>query len=98
MQIRYLIKFFISISFIFEAENIFSHNSIFSKGEWLRLGVVESCVYKLDSSFFEDYSSYVDVNKINPSSIQIFGSGHRGPLSQNIDSNIYDKTTVQLSY
>ena len=96
MQIRYLIKLFIILAFIFEAEYIFPQNSIFSKGKWLRIGIVESGVYKLDRSFFESYSSYFDVNKINPSSIQIYGSGYRGSLSQNINSKQFD-TPIEMN-
>ena len=82
---RLKIIFFI-IFFIIDIKDILSQESILSKGDWIRIGITENGVYKLDRSFFESYSSKIDIEKIVPSTIQIFGSGIIGPLTQNNDA------------
>ena len=82
---RVKIIFFI-IFFIIDIKNILSQESILSKGDWIRIGITKNGVYKLDRSFFESYSSKIDIEKIVPSTIQIFGSGIIGPLTQNNDA------------
>ena len=82
---RLKIIFFI-IFFIIDIKDILSQESILSKGDWIRIGITENGVYKLDRSFFESYSSKIDIEKIVPSTIQIFGSGIIGPLNQNNDA------------
>ncbi|MBK69367.1 MAG: hypothetical protein CMF54_06235 [Legionellales bacterium] len=77
---------FIIIFFIIDIKNISSQESILSKGDWIRIGITKNGVYKLDRSFFESYSSKIDIEKIVPSTIQIFGSGIIGPLNQNNDA------------
>ena len=82
---RLKIIFFI-IFFIIDIKDILSQESILSKGDWIRIGITENGVYKLDRSFFESYSSKIDIDRIVPSTIQIFGSGIIGPLTQNNDA------------
>ena len=68
---RVKIIFFI-IFFIIDIKYILSQESILSKGDWIRIGITENGVYKLDRSFFESYSSKIDIDRIVPSTIQIF--------------------------
>ena len=72
--------------FIFDIKNVLSQESILSKGDWIRIGITKTGVYKIDKSFFESYSSKIDLDKIVPNTIQIFGSGIVGPLSQKNDA------------
>ena len=86
---KFLTRFkiiFLTLLFLFEIKNVLSQESILSKGEWIRIGVTKSGVYKLDKNFFESYSSKIDVEKIIPNTIQIFGSGIKGPLNQKNDA------------
>ena len=54
---------FIVIFFIIDIKNISSQESILSKGDWIRIGITKNGVYKLDRSFFESYSSKIDIEK-----------------------------------
>ena len=78
---KFKILFFVFI-FLFEIKSVSSQESILSKGDWIRIGITKSGVYKLDKSFFEFYSPKIDVEKIIPNTIQIFGNGIKGPLNQ----------------
>ncbi len=82
---KFKILFFI-LTFLFEIKSASSQESILSKGDWIRIGITKSGVYKLDKSFFESYSSKIDVEKIIPNTIQIFGNGINGPLNQKNDA------------
>ena len=98
MKTKYLIRFFIFLTLIFETKNVFTQQSIFSSGKWLKLGVIESGVYKLDRSFFESHEPYLDISEINPLSIQIYGSGISGSLSQNNNSKKFDSPVEMKIY
>ena len=51
-----------------------SNNSILSDGKWIKIGVTESGVYKIDKNFFLDND--LSIENIDPNRIQIFGSGY----------------------
>ena len=74
---KYSSLFFIFILIVFKS---FSQNSILSEGQWFKLGIIESGVYKVDRSFFN--SNNIDINNIDPNKIQLFGSGYNGYLPQ----------------
>jgi hypothetical protein len=50
-----------------------AQNSVLSDGTWYKIGVVKNGIYKLGKSFFLDAG--IDVNTINPQSINIYGNG-----------------------
>lgn len=50
-----------------------AQNSVLSKGDWVKIGVVNSGVYKLDASFFQ--KAGFNVAQINPQNIRIYGNG-----------------------
>ncbi len=50
-----------------------AQNSVLSKGDWVKIGVVNSGVYKLDASFLQ--KAGFNVTQINPQNIKIYGNG-----------------------
>ncbi len=54
--------------------------SIFASGEWFKIGVTESGMYKLDREYFSSTLG-LDINSFDPSTIKIYGKGG-GPLPQ----------------
>jgi Peptidase family C25 len=50
-----------------------AQNSVLSNGTWYKIGLVKDGIYKLDKSFFQQAG--IDVNAINPQSINIYGNG-----------------------
>ena len=74
-----------------------SNNSILRDGNWLKIGITESGVYKIDLEFFKIHN--LDAPNIDPSKIQIFGSGYNGPLPQlNSKSNLFQPVEIQSSF
>ena len=59
---------------IFNSIILKSNNSILSDGKWIKIGVTESGVYKIDKNFFLDND--LSIENIDPNRIQIFGSGY----------------------
>ena len=57
---------------IFNSIILKSNNSILSDGKWIKIGVTESGVYKIDKNFFLDND--LSIENIDPNRIQIFGS------------------------
>ena len=81
-HVTLIIYFLIFNSFILK-----SNNSILSNGKWIKIGVTESGVYKIDKNFFLDND--LSIENIDPNRIQIFGSGYNGSLPQiNYKSNL----------
>ncbi len=68
---KYSSLFFILILIAFKS---FPQNSILSEGQWFKLGIIESGVYRVDRSFFS--SNNINPDNIDPNKIQIFGSGY----------------------
>ncbi len=60
--------------------------SIFSQGEWYKLGVTETGIYKIDYSFLTSQLG-VDPTGIDPTSIQLYGYGG-GALPQANDAEV----------
>ena len=50
--------------FAFTISSIHSQSSIFKTGQWIKIGVLESGVYKVDKSFFEQDN--LNIESINP--------------------------------
>ena len=74
--------------------NINAQTSILSNGEWIKIGVVESGVYKLDKNFFDNHN--ISLEGVSPDKIKIFGSGYNGALPQlNSLSNIISPKEIQ---
>ena len=65
---------------IFNSIILKSNNSILSDGKWIKIGVTESGVYKIDKNFFLDND--LSIENIDPNRIQIFGAGYNGLLPQ----------------
>ena len=91
---KYSSLFFIFILIVFKS---FSQNSILSEGQWFKLGIIESGVYKVDRSFFN--SNNIDINNIDPNKIQLFGSGYNGYLPQlNSESNYFEPKKLKSNF
>ena len=89
------IKFIIILLFL--PGYLFSQSSILSTGDWIKIGVTKSGIYKLDKNFFQDNN--VEYNLINPSTIQIFGSGYNGLLPQkNNLSTLFSPKQLKISF
>ena len=88
---RFHLIFFI---FFFSVGDIISQVSILSEGEWFKIGVVESGVYKLDKNFFDENN--IPLEGISPDKIKIYGSGYNGSLPQlNSQSEIIGPQQIQ---
>ena len=80
--------------FFFSVGDIISQVSILSEGEWFKIGVVESGVYKLDKNFFD--VNNISLEGISPDKIKIYGSGYNGSLPQlNSQSEIIGPQQIQ---
>jgi hypothetical protein len=89
------IKFIIILLFL--SGYLFSQSSILSTGDWIKIGVTKSGIYKLDKNFFQDNN--IEYNLINPSTIQIFGSGYNGLLPQkNNLSTLFSPKQLKISF
>jgi hypothetical protein len=83
-QTKQLMRFKLFVFFIFLTNLSFAQNSVLSAGTWIKVGIKENAVYKLDAAFFK--KSGIDTKKINPQNIQIF-TGQIGVLPQKNDDN-----------
>ena len=83
--------------FLFLPGHIFSQSSILSTGNWIKIGIVNSGIYKVDKDIFT--TNGVDYNLIDPSTIQIFGSGYNGKLPQkNSLSNEISPKEIKIKF
>ncbi len=74
-----------------------AQNSILREGDWIKIGVVESGIYKIDKNFFNKIN-FSDKD-IDPLKIQIFGSGYNGSLPQlNSLSEFINPQEVPVSF
>lgn len=64
--------------------NNFAQNSVLSKGNWIKIGIKNNGVYRLDAEFLQ--KNGFDLSKSNPQNIQLFGNGG-GMLPQNNSQN-----------
>jgi hypothetical protein len=64
--------FFILACF-FQAQNSFAQSSVLAKGDWIKIGVQTSGVYKLDANFLQ--KAGLNLSQINPQNIKIYGNG-----------------------
>ena len=58
----------------------FSNNSILNSGNWYKIGIIKSGVYKIDKNFL--IQNNINAENINPLTIQVFGSGYNGQVPQ----------------
>ena len=87
-------RFHLTFIILFKVLNINAQTSILSNGEWIKIGVVESGVYKLDKNFFDNHN--ISLEGVSPDKIKIFGSGYNGALPQlNSLSNIISPKEIQ---
>ena len=59
-----------------------TQSSVLSSGDWYKIGITESGVYKIDRSTLSSLG--INVNSINPQQIAIYGNGVNGILPQSI--------------
>lgn len=91
MKLKFIyILFFLPI-------HIFSQSSILSTGNWIKISIVNSGIYRIDKNIFLE--SGVDYNLINPKTIQVFGSGYNGKLPQkNSLSNEVSPKEIKIKF
>ena len=91
MKLRYI--YFFLLSFI--SNSLFAQASILSNGDWYKIGVVESGIFKIDKNFLE--KNNISSNNIDPNKIQVYGSGYNGALPQlNSKSNKINPEEIQI--
>ena len=66
------VGFFLLI-FLIKCYQSFASGSVLAQGEWLKMGIVNTGIYKLDYNFFK--SNGVNPDNLDPSTIQIYGNG-----------------------
>lgn len=83
--------------FLLNTSLLKSNNSILKDGNWVKIGIIESGVYKIDLDFFKMHNLYNGV--IDPNKIQIFGSGYNGSVPQlNSKSNLFQPVEIETSF
>lgn len=60
---------------------LLAQQSVFSSGEWYKIGIVKKGVYELDRSFLVSRLG-ININELDPTTIRIFSNGHGGMLPQ----------------
>jgi hypothetical protein len=89
------LTYFIVLFFL--SNNIISQNSILEKGDWFKIGVLESGVFKIDKNFLE--KNNISTNGLDPKKIQVYGSGYNGALPQlNSKSNKINPQEIQIRF
>jgi len=63
---------FLSLLLFFSYKTV-AQNSVLAKGDWIKIGVISSGIYKLDASFFQ--KSGINLTQTNPQNIKIYGNG-----------------------
>lgn len=62
----------------------FAENSVLMDGDWYKIALAKDGVYKIDRAFLQQMG--IDVNAINPQSINIYGNGGTMlPVQNNVD-------------
>ena len=86
--------FYLFLIYFFLPLLIFGQTSILNDGDWIKIGIIESGIYKIDKNFLD--KNNIDIGKINPNKIQIYGSGYNGSLPQlNSQSEIIEPQEIQ---
>ncbi|MEQ9231744.1 MAG: type IX secretion system sortase PorU, partial [Cyclobacteriaceae bacterium] len=75
MHHRLLLTFFLVLAF-FLAQG----QSVLQSGQWVKVGVTETGIYKLDKNFLDAIG--FPVNSIDPRTLKVFGNGGGGMLPQ----------------
>jgi len=87
----------IFLIFLFKVLHVNAQTSLLSSGEWVKIGVVESGVYKIDKNFLQE--NKILTNNFDPKKIQVYGSGYNGALPQlNSLSNKINPEEIQLRF
>ncbi len=79
---KYAITLFIIIPFIAFTQQ----NSILSSGDWYKIAVEETGIYKVTYNNLESYG--IDVDNIDPRNLALFGNP-AGMLSESLDEDYY---------
>lgn len=72
-------KFFLQIVFFFIYAGSWAQSSVLSSGDWYKIAVTESGIYKIDRNTLDALGVPATVN---PEEIRLFGNGVRGILPQ----------------
>ena len=90
-------SFIYFILLFFLSNNLFSQTSILDNGDWFKIAVVESGVFKIDKNFFE--KNNISIDNVDPKKIQVYGTGYNGVLPQlNSLSNKINPEEIQLKF
>jgi hypothetical protein len=82
------------ILFIFSCQIAWGQSSVFAKGKWIKIGVSQEGVYKLDQAFFKKYVS--KYKEYNPAKIGVY-MGQVGVLPQaNASERVFDLKPVPV--
>ena len=85
----------IFLIFLFKVLHISAQTSLLSSGEWVKIGVVESGIYKIDKKFLQEYK--ILTNNFDPNKIQVYGSGYNGVLPQLNSLEIQTMSLIMMS-
>ena len=88
---------FLLIIYLFFPLIIFGQSSILDEGDWIKVGIIKSGIYKIDNNFLK--INNIDLEKTDPNKIQIYGSGYNGSLPQlNSLSDLVNPKEIQVSF
>lgn len=62
-----------TVSYQKATTSTFKTNSVLSNGNWYRIGITKSGIYKMDYNFFNSIG--IDPSTLNPKNIRIYGNG-----------------------
>lgn len=64
---------FLLLLFILNLQKGYAQNSVLSKGNWIKIGLLNTGVYRLDAAFLQ--KNGFDLSTINPQNIKLYGNG-----------------------
>jgi len=84
MLFKKLYIFILLIFISFHSKAQFANESVLAKEKWVKMGVTQTGVYKLDRNWLQEAG--FDVNNLNPQFLQVYGNGGKALPQANADS------------
>ncbi|MCI4666814.1 MAG: type IX secretion system sortase PorU [Bacteroidia bacterium] len=70
---RFLISITLILGVYSQSMGQFASSSVLKEGEWIKLGILKTGVYRLDAAYLQSIG--LNTSSINPQNIQIYGNG-----------------------
>ena len=77
-----------ALSFLVKTQHIYAPDSVLSSGNWYKLNVNETGIYKIDISFLNGLG--ITMNNLASISVRLYGNGCKMPGEVNMERHIDD--------